>query len=511
MIAIIADIHLSDTPGASQWACLDWALNVLKKKRPSAIVVIGDITSCGQSNAAQNFRRRLDETKIPFLITAGNAELRDKTSAARLCKILKTGNRLETRNATILAVDSASATVADADIAECERELAAANGKPVVVVTHVPPKFLPARVRKWFEKKLAGGNISLLVAGHNHRDIVVNYARGALMVVRGLDPDKAIGGPPALAFMELSGGKWKRADEVFAEGSPAGLTDHARREFADLLGICCLDEPMATLDFAAENLIRCVELRAKNLHAPAKTLARKIARWRNRGGKNLFLHMPNLQFNPGSGQASEPAEWLACLRQCVVLGVNRLTIHVPASVPVNRMAADSPIRAAVFRFLVRHLLPLTKNNIKIAVENLHMPQGRPADGSCGFGYLPDECHDWIKQLRGELGADKVGFLLDVGHARNNEPFSKTIGLSDWYARLGRETLAYHVHQVNVIHEITMKNHQGIKCLYGPIISFSGFLWAWRKRQLNHAPILVEVSNFVSRRKTVKYLQKMLGA
>lgn len=509
MIAIIADIHLSNTPGTSQWACLDWAFSVLRKKRPEAIVVIGDITSCGQPSAAQNFRHRLDETKIPFLDAMGNAELRDKDSAAELRKILKTANRLETDNTIVLTMDSSSGTVAADEIAECETELAAANGKPVVVVTHVPPKFLPAQVQKWFEKRLDSGIISLLVAGHEHLDIVVNYARGALWLVRGLDPDKAIGGPPALSFMELSGGKWTRSDEVFAEGSHTELTDHNRREFSDLLGICCLDEPMETLDFATENLIRCVELRAKNLNEPAKILAGKIIRWRNSGGKNLFLHLPDLQFNPDSGEAVEPAEWLGCLHRCIELGVNQLTLHVP-SVPVRCMAADSPVCAAVFRFLVKHLQPLTKNNVKIAVENLHMQPDGPADESRGFGYLPGECQDWINQLRGELGADKVGFLLDVGHARNNEPFSKTIGLSDWYALLGRETIAYHVHQVNVVNEITMINHQEITGLYGPIISFSGFLWAWQKRQLNHAPMLVEVSDFISRRKTVKYLQQILG-
>ena len=100
-------------------------------------------------------------------------------------------------------------------------------------------------------------------------------------------------------------------------------------------------------------------------------------------------------------------------------------------------------------------------------------------------------------------------ILDVGHARNNRPFSQQLALSDWYARIGRETIAYHVHQV-VRESSTMKNHRQIDDLYGPLISFSGFFWAWRSSQLNAAPLFVEVRGFDARVQSVEMLLRWPG-
>jgi len=76
---------------------------------------------------------------------------------------------------------------------------------------------------------------------------------------------------------------------------------------------------------------------------------------------------------------------------------------------------------------------------------MHMNIGERDNGSRRFGYVPLECATWVETMRERLG-DEVGFLLDIGHARNNAPFSKRISLGHWYARMGRATVGYHIHQ-----------------------------------------------------------------
>jgi hypothetical protein len=95
----------------------------------------------------------------------------------------------------------------------------------------------------------------------------------------------------------------------------------------------------------------------------------------------------------------------------------------------------------------------------------------------------------------------------MGHARNNGPFAKRITMGDWYADVGSATVAYHIHQVKTI-DGRMKNHQGFDTPWGPLISLSGFFWAWRTRQLNHAPLFVEVRDLASRLRTLVELGDM---
>ena len=85
----------------------------------------------------------------------------------------------------------------------------------------------------------------------------------------------------------------------------------------------------------------------------------------------------------------------------------------------------------------------------------------------------------------------VRSMLDIGHARNNAPFSSKYTLGKWYALVGKETVGYHLHQV-VLSDGIMKNHYPIMDVYGPLISLSSFFWGWQTGSLCHAPMYLEI-------------------
>jgi hypothetical protein len=112
----------------------------------------------------------------------------------------------------------------------------------------------------------------------------------------------------------------------------------------------------------------------------------------------------------------------------------------------------------------------------------------------GYGYTPAECRDWIYALRDKAGSDKIGFHFDIGHARNNMPYSSLYNISQWFAELGTLITGYHLHQVEQNGDGTCLNHRPVIGMFGPLISFSSLFAAWKDRQINHSPMYLEIRN-----------------
>jgi len=55
----------------------------------------------------------------------------------------------------------------------------------------------------------------------------------------------------------------------------------------------------------------------------------------------------------------------------------------------------------------------------------------------------------------------------------------------------------------------LANHQPIESVFGPLISFSSFLWAWRNGQLRHAPMYLEIRNSAGREASLSAFRGML--
>ena len=106
----------------------------------------------------------------------------------------------------------------------------------------------------------------------------------------------------------------------------------------------------------------------------------------------------------------------------------------------------------------------------------------------------------------------MGAHFDVGHARNNGDLGNRQPLGDWYARVGSRITGYHIHQVRR-HEETGKltNHRDIRSLYDQTISYAGFVHAWSTKQINRAPLFIEVRDAGERRTTIALFEDLFIA
>ena len=213
----------------------------------------------------------------------------------------------------------------------------------------------------------------------------------------------------------------------------------------------------------------------------------QLRRWRAAGGHCLSIHFPKLPLAPDPEAEAKTA---ATVRLALESRADRVTVHVP-DFPVGE--AESRLEAAVERY-VALLKPLLAAGIRIGIENLHTTPGATDDAHRNYGCTIEECRAWIEDLRAVSAAPKhIGFHLDIGHARNNAPFSATENLSDYYRRLGSIVNGYHFHQVRQNPDGSFSNHRRLNGLYDKLISLSGFLLALREGQLPHSPVFLEIN------------------
>jgi hypothetical protein len=506
-MAVMADNHLPVMTGTTQEACLDWALTTLAARSPDLLVVAGDVTAAGALAAATAFRHKLDCCGLPYLITPGNSDLRNPSQRSAVLRALATAQVADYRHVRVVLLDTCEGQVAKETRLALEETGRSVGDRALVVVTHIPPEMLAPESRRWCESWIEQARPSLIVAAHSHRDRQYRWNGAPVQVVRGLDPDKAIGGPPAVAIFELSEGAWTRTDLSFPGGTVDDWSPAEREECGALLGLgCSRDAPGGLLRAAAEG-VPCVELRARDAVADPAALGEALTTWRAAGGRYLSWHMPDVPWPEDESAPTSVATWPELLCLGLQSDVQALTVHVPRA-PVKLMQPGSQAWRSLADAYCRLLEPAAARGVRITIENMHMAAGEAPDNSRRYGYLPAECLAWIEELRSRLGREAVGMLLDLGHARNNDPFAAEFTLGAWYALVGREAAGYHLHQV-ITQGGRMSNHQPVTDLHGPLISFSSFLWAWHTGQLNHAPVFVEVPGAEGQQASLHTLRRML--
>ncbi len=461
--ALFADLHLPAETGTITEEVLDWAICEAQRRGAEAIVGVGDLTNCGTVATARRLREKLSTAGLKYFLTPGNAELRSPAEAAEVVQMLAT----PVESQGLLLLDSSRGSLSRAS----QAMLLACKQKDLLAVTHYPLAALPAAEQQLLSQAATAGVIRRLISGHYHIDSRAGFAA----TIRGLDPDKAAGGAPAIVIYDSATGEEEVISYAAAEADRWPLSE--RRAFLNCLGISCMDKPEQALAFARQKQIRVCELRA----GATAGCQSQLSLWRENVPDTLLsLHLPD--FLPQAGDAERVRE---AVQLAITLGCARTTFHFP-KVPPAKMQEES-FRAGVKDATVRLLEPLAQAGIGIGLENLHTYPGRERT----FGCTMAECEGWVAELATELPA--VGFHFDLGHARNNQPFSLSENIANYFSRLGSVTNGIHLHQVALQSLGVMRNHQPFTEVFGKLIPMSSLFLAWQSRQIpREVPIILEI-------------------
>jgi len=481
-LAVIGDIHLNVNSPSPQHACLEWAVKKLSESSVDLLVVVGDITGQGMPNAASFFADRLKTINIPKLVVMGNTDIRSPEHFPTIKRLLETESILPCNGFLAIGLNTERAVIQPHERVMMNDVSAS---QQVLLFLHHDLDSLETESRKWIECWMASHSVSLMVSGHTHRDSQRYIGNADVRTIRGLDPDKASGGPPAISYFNFDGQSWEKTEDTFLAGTVCDWNKHDKEEFIGRLGISCFD-PVSGIDFAVKNTIRFIELRPE---AVSLSLKEPLRRWREMGQTCLSVHLPELLWNKTMKKVDGVSVCEATIKWAMTLGAQMFTIHVP-NVAVGLMEEGS---AAWREFSDAYftLFNTVSNCVEIHIENMHMTSSESNDDHRRFGYLPDECLRWIREVNTRIGVDCASLLLDIGHARNNAPFSESYPLSAWYTTTGQSIGALHVHQV-VQSKDGLLNHQSFDEVYGSLISLSGLIWSWKYGLIRHAPMFLEI-------------------
>ena len=519
--ALIADLHLSDNPHTAAAHALDWAVGWVNRHRPDFLAAGGDMTTFGTAGSTSHLLKALERVEIPVFFTPGNAELRTPDALPLLKDLIAPDRRYAVQgDLLVLLPDTSTGTLPVQERAWMDRVVAehSAIGRRVVI-THYPLDKMERESREWLARRLSQHRVELLAAGHSHYFRALRIGGCLEVTVRGLDPDKAIGDMPGISLFECAGqGAW--SERFVSWSPPIELLPADLPDDISPVGWSIHGDPV---DAAAETLelgLSCLELRPRDLDFSRMALSDALRRLRDRGPLFLSYHLPNLTWNAEGARIEGEDAMLANLKCALDAGVDSLTVHVPRarSREMERVEGGHPRPTEAYRAFVDMYARLfrepARSGVRIAIENLHNPRGTPVDSpDLLFATRIDEYLRWIDAVAGSM-ADipnaAVGAHLDLGHARNNGgDLDNLQPLGDWYARLGRRILGYHIHQVGAHPETgRTANHLEITGFFSRRVSYAGFLWAWSTRQITRGPLFVEVRGDEARRNTVLRFKRL---
>ena len=476
-VAVLADLHLPDRSDTVKENVFDCALKKIADSRPEVILCVGDMITNNAVEAAKRVKEKISKLNIPVIYACGNTE----NAAEETIGMFKHENIFSSDD-LVCAAFPTEKNFNEEDFAFILENLE--THKPAIIISHYLIRHFSEMEKNRLDYLLAANKNVLFVAGHEHYDRI----DGIYHTVRGIDPDKATGGMPAVVFFEYDGKDFKRSDISI----DLRTKDAAElQEFISLLGISGMHETLKNFAYAARNKIASFEMRYTDAVAlPFAELDQAVKNWRSAGGRHLSMHMPDICWNSETSEADlKNSE--AVLDLAIKLGCSRLTIHVPkCSTAMLKQSDCRKKMLEAYAYIIKKALPY---NVSVGIENMHMTGKDSCDENRRFGYIPQECKQWISELRHICSSDKIGFHFDIGHARNNAPFSSIYAVSTWFAELGEYINGYHLHQVKVDKSGKFINHQPITEPFGTLISYASFFLAWQMKQIAHAPIFIETS------------------
>ncbi len=470
--ALICDMHMTEEENSPQYSFFKQAIKKIKEDKIEDIITLGDISAFGEAVSLKRFLAETEGLDSHFVI--GNADVRDEATAKEFIDRAK-NFKIDLGNRTIFAIN-----VYDANIsAECSEFLTEiADGD--ILMMHYSIQALNEESRRYIEE-LAGKYSLEIIHAHSHKHQDYTLGKSRVRGLRALDPDKSIGYFPCITYMNISENEINLTEVVFKPSKEAAS------DMFSHFGISCVDN-LRDMKYAAEHRLYAAELRTNGADwVPDLSILPEIENWRNQGGKYLSVHMPNVKWADGEIKGAE--NWRLAVDFAKAVGVDGLTMH-PPRVKKTDMEKGGEVWNE-FLSLYTYAVSSMADSVKIGIENLHTNKAESESGDYSFGYVPCEVEEWISAINEKCGVGRVGHLLDVGHARNNGLFSSTYPIGRWYTKMGAKAVAYHIHQV-VPTENGMGNHYPIENWFGPMINYTGFMYAWENDILNHGTIFLEV-------------------
>ena len=464
-VCFMCDLHLPFDGSALQYNILNWAIADIKKKEPDCIVYAGDVTCDGDINVYNEFILEMKAIGIPFFYIPGNSDLRNSESADEIKKMAS-----ECKN---IVADGVVYALNDCDMKISDEQLLTIEDadENSIVFMHHPLETHEIKTREklkaWREKHSG----TMLFSGHRHHSLT----EGNSVSLQAMDPDKAIGENPCITYFDTKTKEFNKA--YYFSPVPGDLYGY--------FGVSCYDVER-DIGFAIENKLKCLELRSYCFKSDKARLSELVEKWRNVCGENLSIHLPEISYKDGEVIPGVQLDELIDL--AVLLKADRFTQHAP-KVSVKIAKEDENVLNSICDYLAEKF-NLIEHDVVIGIENMHMTKNDTPDDSRRFGYIPEECLMFMEML-GRKTKHKVGINFDIGHARNNVPYSQKYQISTWLSMLGKYIVGYHMHQVTVENG-KFENHMPITHIYGNLISYSSFFRYWAEDRINKAPLIFEM-------------------
>ena len=484
-IAFLCDMHLPESKLSPQYEFFRRATEQLRRDEIETVVNLGDINSFGEIAPFEDYISIMSEFESYYVF--GNSEVRDEGTLEKMMSF-KTEPCFKVGNRTFLGINTPYADIDENDRARLET---LADGD--VVFLHHYVRSLHKDSRAFFEDLLSRKSLTVF-HGHAHYYIDETVGRSRVYGLRALDPDKTIGNYPCITYAEVTDEDIVVEEKLFGVGRSAF-------DVKNYFGISCVDN-VKDVSYAIENHVANLEIRCRSLKEVDYSIIPLIEKWRAECGRYLSLHMPDIKCR--DGEFSGEDKWYAALDFAKALGVNGITVHPPVA---SRLEMKDSFVYGRFLQYYADAVKFMGDGVKVGIENMHMSKGEKNDDSCGFGFCPEEVASWIDAVNEKLGSrGRVGHTLDVGHARNNGIIASTNPIGRWYEKMGKRTVAYHIHQA-VTENGEMKNHRPITSWFGPMISYVSFLYAWETEMINRVPVFLEVRGAENYEISIKSFEK----
>jgi sugar phosphate isomerase/epimerase/predicted phosphodiesterase len=499
----ITDIHLSDRRDTTTYHALSWAIQEATRQAPDFIVVSGDMTTYGTKASERLILEAFQNVSVPVFYTLGNAEHRSSVSI-----FPQTQTQHHTQNGILFLFPNTSRGHISAD-ERSNLQAHASTSHQTAIITHYPIDALNKDSAQWLTGFLSQNNIELYVAGHKHIHHTRQTGSCLAFITRGIDPDKASGHLPGISLFERSdNGEW--AETFIPWSYDITLMPSNIAPLPSPVGWSIQGDPILAVQETRSTDLNVLEIRPNKLTFSVTALKAEILGLRNNRPLYLSWHLPNLSWNNETNCIDGIAEMVNHVAIAQEIGVNHLTVHVP-HISAHQMTDDVWIQfEETYDTLFRNAV---SSGIRLAIENVHNNPGiKPTDPSCKFATNIDNYVKWIHVLQNrfaDISNSQVGAHFDVGHARNNGEYGNIYPLSDWYARVGKYILGYHIHQIrNHPNTGKLENHKEMFSLFEQRISYAGFLHAWSTKQINRAPLFVEIRNDNERRRSTQRLHQL---